>query len=323
MINVLANDGMHASGVKLLEDAGIRVNTQTHPPEQLPDVLQQYDALVVRSATKVRQPLIDACPNLKFIGRGGVGMDNIDVEYARSKGIGVFNTPASSSESVAELVMGHLYSMARGLYHTNRHMPGVDAEGFKAMKKAYGKGLELRGKTLGIIGCGRIGTALARLALGVGMKVLPHRPEKGHVNLHLEISGLDPIALALPVVSLEQALSQSDFVSLNLSWGKDQPPLMDASHFAMMKKGACLVNAARGALLSESDLIAALDSGHLACAALDVFEGEPSPSEAITRHPKISLSPHIGAGTAEAQGRIGLEMAGHILQFFGVEATKA
>jgi D-3-phosphoglycerate dehydrogenase / 2-oxoglutarate reductase len=323
MINVLANDGMHASGVRMLEDAGIRVNTQTFPQEALPDVLREYDALVVRSATKVRQPLIDACPNLKFIGRGGVGMDNIDVEYARSKGIGVFNTPASSSESVAELVMGHLYSMARGLYHTNRHMPGADAEQFKAMKKAFGKGMELRGATLGIVGCGRIGTALARLALGAGMKVIPHRPDQDTIELSLEISGLDPVPVVLPVQSLEETLRQADFVSLNLSWGKDDPPLMDASHFAMMKKGACLVNAARGALLSEPDLIAALDSGHLACAALDVFEGEPSPSQAITRHPKISLSPHIGAGTAAAQGRIGLEMAGHILQFFGVEAAKA
>ncbi len=317
MIRVLANDGMHAAGVQKLEAAGVQVHTTTIDVAALPEALQAFDALVVRSATKVRKPLIDVCPNLRFIGRGGVGMDNIDVEYARSKGIGVFNTPDSSSESVAELIMGHLYGMARFLYSANREMPGADAAKFKSLKDAFGKGIELRGRTLGIIGCGRIGQALARLALGAGMNVLPHRRNPHPISLTLSIAGLEPLKVELPVAGLDQLLSQSDFISLNLPSAEGDPPMITARQFAAMRKGVCIVNAARGGAVSESDLLAALDSGHVAHASLDVFEGEPAPSPAILSHPRISLSPHIGAATVEAQARIGEEMAGHILTYFG------
>jgi len=318
MIKVLANDGMHASGVKKLEAAGVQVHTQFIAQEALPQALQEYDALVVRSATKVRKPLIDACPNLKFIGRGGVGMDNIDVEYAQSKGIAVHNTPDSSSESVAELVMGHLYGMARYLYAANREMPGADAAAFKRLKDAYGKGMELRGRTLGIIGCGRIGQALARLALGAGMHVLPHRRSQEPVTLTLTIAGLAPISVELPVAPFDQVLAQSDFISLNLPSAEGDPAILGPDEFSAMRKGVCIVNAARGGAVAELALLEALNSGQVAHAALDVFEGEPSASPAVLSHPRISLSPHIGAATVEAQARIGTEMAGHLLRHFGL-----
>ncbi len=321
MIKVLANDGMHLAGVQLLEAAGVHVSTQTIEAAELPQALQEYQALVVRSATKVRKPLIDVCPNLKFIGRGGVGMDNIDVEYAQSKGIGVYNTPEASSQSVAELIMGHLYGMARFLYAANRGMPGADSTQFNLLKKQFGKGIELRGRTLGIIGCGRIGQALAALALGVGMDVLVNRRSSEPITVSISISGMKPILVELPVVSKDEVIQNSDFISLNLPSKEGDPPVLAAPQFAAMRKGVCLVNAARGGAVSEQDLLAALSNGKVAHAALDVFEGEPSPSPAILAHPQISLSPHIGAATAEAQARIGREMAGYILSHFDLNRS--
>jgi D-3-phosphoglycerate dehydrogenase len=230
----------------------------------------------------------------------------------------VYNTPDSSSESVAELVMGHLYGMARHLYAANREMPGADAAAFKRLKDAYGKGMELRGRTLGIIGCGRIGQALARLALGAGMHVLPYRRSKDPISLTLTVAGLSPLSVELPIATLDQVLTQSHFISLNLPSNEGDPAILGVKEFSAMRKGVCIVNAARGGAVAEQALLEALDSGQVAHAALDVFEGEPSASPAVLAHPRISLSPHIGAATVEAQARIGTEMAGHLLRHFGL-----
>jgi D-3-phosphoglycerate dehydrogenase len=316
MTRVLANDGMHDAGIAKLRQAGFEVVTDKVEQDDLSTALKDYDALLVRSATKVRQPLIDAVPNLKFIGRGGVGMDNIDVDYARSKGIAVHNTPAASSESVAELCIAHAFGLSRNLHRTNRVMPGMDGAGFKALKKACSKGHELSGKTIGIIGFGRIGQALASLALGCGMRVLPHRRTPGSVEVPVHIHGMDPIPVSLDVVSKEVLLAESDIVSLNLPFKAGNSPILGEAELQQMKPGALLLNAARGGAVDEEALLKALDSGHIGGAALDVFDGEPEIKEALSRHERVSISPHIGGSTLEAQARIGLEMADHLIAHF-------
>lgn len=308
---ILANDGIDATGKELLEKAGFTVITDKVAQENLANAINEngYTALTVRSATKVRKDVIDACPGLKVIGRGGVGMDNIDVEYARSKNIDVINTPAASSHSVAELVFAHLYSMVRFVYDSNRNMPQNGAEKFEELKKKYAKGVELKGKTIGIIGFGRIGQSVAKIALGSGMKVLAYDPFVKDVALHLEIEGTNGVDVKLSTVSMEELIRDSDFISVHVPGGK----LITAKEIAQMKNGVCLVNAARGGVIDEHDLIEGLNSGKIAHAALDVFENEPKPSEALLKHPKISVTPHIGAATNEAQERIGVELAEKII----------
>ena len=316
-MKVLANDGIAPSGKKALEDAGFTVVTDTVAQENLVNEIndKEYEVLLVRSATKVRKDIIDNCPSVKMIGRGGVGMDNIDVEYARDKGIEVFNTPASSSQSVAELVMAHLFGSVRFLYQANREMPTKGTTDFGSLKKSYAKGTELRGKTLGIVGFGRIGKSVASYALGCGMKVMVYNRSKDSFEVSLKIEGLDQdVQLTLQNNSLEDVLKSSDFISLHVPATDDY--LIGEKEFGIMKQGAVLVNAARGGVVNEDALIAALDSGKLAHAALDVFEGEPKPSDKIVHHPKISLSPHIGAATVEAQDRIGTELAEQIIDYY-------
>ncbi len=316
---ILANDGIDAIGKELLEKAGFIVITDKVSQEGLIQAIneQGYCALTVRSATKVRKDLIDACPGLKVIARGGVGMDNIDVDYAKSKGIEVINTPAASSHSVAELVFAHLYGMVRFLYDSNRKMPTQGAEKFEELKKKYAKGIELKGKTLGILGFGRIGQSVAKIALGSGMKVLAFDPNVKEVNLTLDIAGTAGVNVKLTTVDMEALLKNADFISVHVPGGK----LITAKEIAWMKSGVCLVNAARGGVIDENDLIAALDSGKISHAALDVFEHEPQPSMALLSHPKISITPHIGAATNEAQERIGVELAEKIISSvaFGLE----
>lgn len=316
MIRVLANDGLHEAGIEKLRQAGFEVVTDKVEQDQLETALKDYDALLVRSATKVRQPLIDAVPELKFIGRGGVGMDNIDVDYARGKGIAVHNTPAASSESVAELCMAHAYGLSRFLHQTNRSMPGTDSAGFKSLKKACGKGRELGGKTMGVIGFGRIGQALASLALGSGMRVLAHRRTPGNVSVPVHIHGMDPLQVSVDVVSMDQLLAESDVVSLNLPFKAGNPAILGAAELGKMKPGALVLNAARGGAIDEAALLEALNSGHIGGAALDVFDGEPEVNAALSRHERVSISPHIGGSTVEAQARIGLEMADHLIAHF-------
>jgi len=313
-MKILANDGISQSGIDALTQSGFEVITVNVAQEQLVDYINTNNivGLLVRSATTARKELIDACPNLKLIGRGGVGMDNIDVDYAKSKGLHVINTPASSSASVAELVFAHLYGGVRFLYDANRNMPLEGESNFKGLKKAYAKGVELRGKTLGVIGFGRIGQEVAKIGLGVGMKVIYTDPfmEKATVNVSL-FNG-ESIAVHLNSDSMDQVLAESDFISLHIPAQKNY--VIDAAALSKMKKGAALVNAARGGVVDEVALVAALDSGHLSFAALDTFENEPRPEVQLLMHAKISLTPHIGAATLEAQDRIGEELAAQIGQ---------
>ena len=313
MIKILANDGIHPSGQKLLEDAGYSVDINKIPQEELATKLPSYDVICVRSATKVRQALIDACPDLKVIARGGVGLDNIDVDYAKGKDIAVINTPAASSRSVAELVFAHMFSLARFLHSSNRQMPSGGSTDFKALKKSYAKGFELGGRTLGIIGLGRIGQEVAKIGLGLGMRILAVDPMIDDVNIHIEFNDQDrtQVSLNIGTVDMDSLLKGSDFITLHVpSLGK---PLLDKEAFAKMSKGTILVNAARGGVVDELALLEALDSGKVLRAGLDVFENEPSPRKELLEHPHVSLSPHIGASTNEAQSNIGVEMAEKII----------
>lgn len=314
MIKILANDGIDPLGKALLEKAGFTVDTQTIAQDQLSSALLHYDAITVRSATKVRKELIDACPNIKLIGRGGVGMDNIDVDYARSKGLAVVNTPAASSLSVAELVFSHLFTGVRFLHDSNRQMPSNGATKFNDLKKAYAKGIELRGKTLGIIGFGRIGREAATIALGLGMNVLAYDLNPFSTELTLKFQGDISVNIPVKTVSLEEVIANSDFITLHTPFA--DKPILGAAEFEAMKKGVGIVNCSRGGTIDEQALIAALDAGKVSFAGLDVFENEPTPSTAILNHPKISLTPHIGASTNEAQERVGEELANLIIDFF-------
>ncbi len=314
MTKILANDGIDPIGKKLLEEAGFTVDTQTIPQEQLSSALLNYDAITVRSATKVRKELIDACPNIKLIGRGGVGMDNIDVDYARGKGLAVVNTPAASSLSVAELVFSHLFSGVRFLHDSNRKMPIEGATKFNDLKKAYAKGIELRGKTMGIIGFGRIGRETATIALGLGMNVLAYDLYPYNGNITLNLQGGITVDIPVQTVSLEQVIAESDFISLHTPFA--DKPILGAAEFAAMKAGVGIVNCSRGGTIDENSLIEALNSGKVSFAGLDVFDNEPTPLAEILTHPKISLTPHIGASTNEAQERVGAELANLIIAHF-------
>lgn len=304
---ILANDGIDNTGKALLEKAGFTVITDKVAQEDLAKAINEkgYVALTVRSATKVRKDVIDACPGLKVIGRGGVGMDNIDVDYARSKGINVINTPAASSNSVAELVFAHLFNSVRFLYDSNRQMPTNGEAKFEELKKKYAKGVELRGKTMGIVGFGRIGQSVAKIALGLGMKVNAFDPFVTEATIEMEVATVSPIKVKLNTIPLEKVLEQSDFITFHVPGGK----LITKKEIALMKDGVILINSARGGVIDENDLIEALNSGKISHACLDVFENEPKPATALLQHPKISLTPHIGAATNEAQERIGVELA--------------
>lgn len=309
---ILANDGIDAVGKSLLEKAGFTVVTEKVAQENLASEINSkgYVALTVRSATKVRKEVIDACPNLKVIGRGGVGMDNIDVEYARSKGLQVINTPAASSNSVAELVFAHLFNAVRFLYDSNRNMPVTGSSKFEDLKKSYSKGVEVRDKTIGIIGFGRIGQYTAKIALGCGMKVLAYDPFVKEAVLKLDIHGTSGVDVTINTVSLDELISQSDVISLHVPGGK----MITEKEISQMKNGVILINASRGGVIDEADLIAGLNSGKISHVCLDVFENEPTPSEGLLKHSKISLTPHIGAATNEAQERIGVELAEKLIE---------
>ena len=312
-MKVLANDGVSQSGIDVLEAAGFEVSTTTVAQEQLENYINDnsIDVLLVRSATKVRKNIIDNCPSLKIIGRGGVGMDNIDVDYARSKGLNVINTPAASSHSVAELVFAHLYGLARFLHNSNRDMPLEGDNNFKGLKKAYAKGTELKGKTLGVLGFGRIGQATAKIALGAGMKVVAYDPFMEYAHVELEFFDNQKVNFEIKTESKEAVLNQSDFLTLHVPAQKDY--VIDEAEFKQMKDGVIIANAARGGVLNEVALVKAIESGKVARAALDVFENEPQPEIQLLMNPALSLTPHTGAATNEAQDRIGTELAEQII----------
>ncbi|MCH2215490.1 MAG: D-2-hydroxyacid dehydrogenase [Flavobacteriales bacterium] len=314
-MNILANDGISPSGKEKLELAGFTVITDSVPQNELASYINENEvrALLVRSATTVRKDLIDACPALKFIGRGGVGMDNIDVAYAREIGRTVANTPASSSQSVAELVMGQLFSLARSTYDSSKEMPTRGASEFKVLKKKYAKGFELRGKTLGIVGFGRIGKALAGYALGAGMKVICFDVFDVDTKVSFTVEGFGEVTVDVEKVDMDTLLKSSRAISLHIPKQADGSAVIGEKELSIISQGSILVNAARGGVIDEDALLAALESGHLAGVALDVFENEPTPREDLLESDKIALTPHIGAATVEAQDRIGEELADLII----------
>ena len=316
-MRVLANDGISASGVEALEAYGYEVLTTNVAQKQLINFInsESVTVLLVRSATTVRKDLIDACSGLKIIGRGGVGMDNIDVQYARDKGLSVINTPAASSASVAELVFAHLYGCVRFLHDSNRNMPLEGETKFKALKKNYAGGIELRGKTLGVIGFGRIGQETAKIALGVGMNVLAYDKFMDKADVEVKLFNGASVNVPINISSMEDVLSQSDFISLHVP--AQDKPVIGKTELDMMKEGAGLVNAARGGVVDEVALVNALDSGKLSFAGLDTFDNEPTPAMKLLMHHKVSLTPHIGAATKEAQDRIGTELADQIHAILG------
>lgn len=309
-MKILVNDGIEPIGKKLLELAGFEVDTNKIDQADLSARLNEYDAICVRSATKVRKELIDLCPNLKAIGRGGVGLDNIDVDYATSKGIAVVNTPAASSRSVGELAMAHMLSLSRFLYQSNRHMPAEGDTKFNDLKKAYAKGAELEGKYLGVIGLGRIGQETARVGLGMGMNIIASDPYVSEATVAVGPANLG-FRTTIKTTDIDTLLSKADYISLHIpSVGK---AILGKEEFAKMKDGVFIVNASRGGTIDEEALLEALNSGRVAAAGLDVFDNEPTPRKEILTHPRISLTPHIGASTEEAQNKIGEELAQRII----------
>ena len=316
-MKVLANDGISESGIKKLEEYGFNVDLTTVAQEQLVDYINtnSITSLLVRSATQVRKDIIDNCPSLKIIGRGGVGMDNIDVEYAKSKGIKVINTPAASSKSVAELVFSHLFSCVRFLHESNRSMPLDGDSKFKDLKKSYAKGTELSGKTLGIIGFGRIGQEVAKIGIGIGMNIIFFDKLNKEVSLTLNFFDGQSKTFNLTSSSYEDLLNSSDFITVHIPASNKY--IIDSNEFSQMKNGVGILNLSRGGILNEEALLKNIESGKVSFAGIDTFENEPKPSIKILMNSNISLTPHIGAATNEAQDRIGVELADKINEILG------
>lgn len=317
-MKILANDGISAVGKQKLEEAGFTVITDKVNQDELKSYIpaNNIEMLLVRSATTIRKELIDSCPSLKLLGRGGVGMDNIDLVYAREKGLHVINTPAASSQSVAELVMGHFFAGARFLNRSFKDMPTGD---FNVLKKEYAKGIELRGKKLTIVGFGKIGQALAAYAIGCGMHVSAVTRTSRKVKLSLgEIQGHGELFTEIETTDhLLSAIQGADFISINVPKQDGNKVLFGKNELASLKKNAVIVNAARGGIIDENELLEVIETGNIAYVGLDVFENEPNPNKALLHHSKIGTTPHIGAATVEAQDRIGSELAAQIIQLFG------
>ncbi|MGV4414226.1 NAD(P)-dependent oxidoreductase [Chryseobacterium sp. T1] len=312
-MKVLANDGISVQGANALRQAGIEVLEHRVAAQHLANFINEnlVDVLLVRSATQVRSELIDECPSLKIIGRGGIGMDNIDVEYAIEKGLYVINTPTASCKSVAELVFAHFFSLARFLHDANRMMPLEGETQFEILKKSYSKAVELSGKTIGIIGLGKIGIEIAKMGISLGMKVLAYNRTPKIETVELQFFDGQTLNFDLKTVTLDEVLKKSDFISINTN--KLSSYIIDAPEFEMMKDGVFIANAARGGVINEVTLIDYIENGKVAGAALDVFENEPNPELPLLMNPSLSLSPHIGGNTIDAQERIGLELANQII----------
>lgn len=312
---VLANDGISKAGEQLLKDAGIEILEAKVSQEHLINFINEnkVDVLLVRSATKVKEDIIDACPGLKIIGRGGIGMDNINVEHAIEKGIYVINTPKASARSVAEMVFAHFFSLARFLHESNRLMPLEGETHFKALKKSFSGAVELEGKTLGVIGFGGIGQEVVKIGISLGMKikVLTRKPKTEKITLDF----FDGQKLEFDISSetdMDEFLTDVDFLTVNTP--KTSEYLLDKNQFDKMKDGVFIVNTARGGVVNEVTLLDAIENGKVAGAALDVFESEPSPELALLMNPNLSLSPHLGGNTQDAQMKIGRELAEQIIE---------
>ena len=316
-MKVLANDGISGSGIDKLEEYGFDVDLTKVAQEQLIDYINtnSISTLLVRSATQVRKDIIDNCPSLKIIGRGGVGMDNIDVEYAKSKGLHVINTPAASSKSVAELVFSHLFGCVRFLHESNRSMPLDGDSKFKDLKKSYAKGTELSGKTIGIVGFGRIGQEVAKIAIGIGMNVLFYDKLHKEANLKLDFFDGQSTSFKINSSSFEDLLKESDFISVHIP--ATDKYIIDSKEISQMKNGVGILNLSRGGILNEEELLKNIENGKVSFAGIDTYEDEPNPSIKILMNSNISLTPHIGAATNEAQDRIGVELADKINDIIG------
>ena len=325
-MKILANDGISDDAKKQLEENGFTVITEKVNQEDLINKINEenYEGILVRSATKVRKDIIDACPNIKFVGRGGVGVDNIDVEYAKEKGIFVFNTPASSSQSVAELVVGNMFATSRFIGNSSKNIENGD---FNKLKKEYGSGVELRGKTLGIIGFGRIGQTLASYAIGIGMRVLAvdveERSETVYLKLPWTTSDGQNVENQVGIIiktttNIDELLTKCDYISLHIPKQSNGESVIGKRELELMKDNTIIINTSRGGVINEDDLIWALDNCKIAGAALDVYENEPNPKKELLSHPKILCTPHIGAATNEAQDRIGQEIVDIIVDKFSL-----
>lgn len=315
-MKILANDGISKEGVDKLNSAGFKTIVESMDQSEIIDFINNnnIEVLLVRSATKVRKDLIDSCKNLKIIGRGGVGMDNIDVSYAKEKGIHVINTPAASSISVAELVFSHLFSCVRSLHISNREMPLNGDKDFKKLKKNYSGGSELKRKTLGIVGFGRIGQEVAKIGLGIGMNIVFYDLHNKEANIKIDFFDGSCKEFVLKSSSFEELLNESDFISLHVPAQKGY--IIGEKEFDMMKNGVGIINAARGGVINEADLLSNINKEKISFAALDTFENEPIPDIKVLMNQKISMTPHIGAATKEAQKRIGIELADQIINLY-------
>lgn len=293
-MKVLISDGIEDMGKKILTDAGLEVVDKKLTPEDLLKEIPDCDAIIVRSATKVTKEVIEAGKNLKAIARGGVGLDNIDVAYAKSKGIAVLNTPGASAISVAELAIAHMFALCRFLHRSTLEMRNM-----KWPKKEYSKGMELTGKTLGLFGLGNIGREVAKRAIGLGMNVLAYDPVVQKTDLSVKLT------------TQEEVLRESDFISMHIPLDRKLGATITKKEFDQMKNGVILINCARGGVVSEKDLLEALKSGRVTAAGIDVFESEPTTEQQkeLLNHPNVSATPHIGASTLEAQERVGEEIA--------------
>ncbi len=312
-MRILAIDGISQAGIIKLAAHGFEVLTVNVANEQLVKYINQHDiqVLLVNSAASISKELLDNCPNLKLVGLGGIGLDTIDLDYAKEKGIHVVHTPDACADAIAELVFAHLAGGVRFLYDSNRTMPLDGDSRFIDLKKGYAGGTELRGKTLGIIGFGKIGQATAKIALGIGMKVLYHDAEVDKAKISLSFYDGQMISFELENSSKKEVLQNADYISLDIP--KQKAYVLGENDFSLMKNGVGIINAVRGGAIDEVALVDALETGKITFAGLDVFESEPKPEIRLLMHPDISLTPNIGAATKETQDRIGLELASQII----------
>jgi D-3-phosphoglycerate dehydrogenase len=313
-MKILANDGISQSGIDALGKGGFEIITTKVAQNQLENYINEHtiDVILVKNATQVRQELIDACPSIKLIGVLGVGMDNIDAEYAEDQGLYVINAPEASASSVAELVFAHLFGLARFLHASNREMPLEGDSRFKELKKAYSQGIELKGKTIGIIGFGRIGQAVARIGLGLGMNVIATDDIITNAPISVDFFNGQKVTINIDTIPKDELLKEADFITLHVSAQEDY--VISKKEIEKMKDGVGIINTARGGILHEVDLVMAIESGKVQFAGLDVFETEPKPAVQLLMNPEISLTPNIGAGTKETQDRIGTELAKQIMK---------